>query len=111
MLQAGSWPALTPSSTAREPNPSEHDSLAFSDSSQTQSELTLHQGGSDVNQDLAGEGSYHGKGIYDVRAFSRVLSGRFPEEWLLSHDLIEGAHVRVAWPVILSSMMSSRRVT
>jgi len=30
-----------------------------------------------------------------VRAFSRVLSGRFPEEWLLSHDLIEGAHVRV----------------
>src|SRR3970282_1922023 len=50
---------------------------------------------SDVNQDLTGEGSYHGKGIYDVRAFSRVLSGRFPEEWLLSHDLIEGAHVRV----------------
>ena len=50
---------------------------------------------SDVNQDLAGEGSYHGKGIYDVRAFSRALSGRFPEEWLLSHDLIEGAHVRV----------------
>jgi cyclic beta-1,2-glucan synthetase len=50
---------------------------------------------SDVNQDLTGEGSYHGKGIYDVRAFSRVLSGRFPEERLLSHDLIEGAHVRV----------------
>jgi cyclic beta-1,2-glucan synthetase len=50
---------------------------------------------SDVNQDLTGEGSYHGKGIYDVRAFSRALSGRFPEERLLSHDLIEGAHVRV----------------
>ncbi|TVQ18885.1 MAG: glycosyl transferase, partial [Spirochaetaceae bacterium] len=50
---------------------------------------------SDVNQDLTGEGSYHGKGIYDVRAFSRVLSGRFPDELLLSHDLIEGAHVRV----------------
>ena len=50
---------------------------------------------SDVNQDLAAEGSYHGKGIYDVRAFSRVLSGTFPEEWLLSHDLIEGGHVRV----------------
>ena len=50
---------------------------------------------SDVNQDLTGEGSYHGKGIYDVRAFSRVLSGRFPEARLLSHDLIEGAHVRV----------------
>jgi cyclic beta-1,2-glucan synthetase len=50
---------------------------------------------SDVYQDLSGEGSYHGKGIYDVRAFSRVLSGRFPEERILSHDLIEGAHVRV----------------
>jgi cyclic beta-1,2-glucan synthetase len=50
---------------------------------------------SDVNQDLTGEGSYHGKGIYDVRTFSRVLAGRFPEAWLLSHDLIEGAHVRV----------------
>ncbi len=50
---------------------------------------------SDVYQDLSGEGSYHGKGIYDVRAFSRLLSGRFPEAWILSHDLIEGAHVRV----------------
>jgi cyclic beta-1,2-glucan synthetase len=50
---------------------------------------------SDVNQDLTGEGSYHGKGIYDVRAFNRVLANRFPTEWLLSHDLIEGGHVRV----------------
>ncbi|WP_237754247.1 GH36-type glycosyl hydrolase domain-containing protein [Geobacter sp. OR-1] len=50
---------------------------------------------SDVYQDLSGEGSYHGKGIYDVAAFSRVLSGRFPEERVLSHDLIEGAHARV----------------
>jgi cyclic beta-1,2-glucan synthetase len=50
---------------------------------------------SDVYQDLSGEGSYHGKGIYDVRAFNRLLSGRFPEAWVLSHDLIEGAHVRV----------------
>jgi cyclic beta-1,2-glucan synthetase len=50
---------------------------------------------SDVYQDLSGEGSYQGKGIYDVRAFSRVLSEWFPEESVLSHDLIEGAHVRV----------------
>jgi cyclic beta-1,2-glucan synthetase len=50
---------------------------------------------SDVYQDLSGEGSYQGKGIYDVRAFSRLLSERFPEGWVLSHDLIEGAHVRV----------------
>ena len=50
---------------------------------------------SDVYQDLTGAGSYHGKGIYDVRTFGEVLSGRFPEGLLLSHDLIEGAHVRV----------------
>ncbi len=50
---------------------------------------------SDFYQDLTGEGSYYGKGIYDVRAFDRVLGGRFPEERLLSHDLIEGAYVRV----------------
>lgn len=50
---------------------------------------------SDAYQDLAGEGSYHGKGIYDPRAFQRVLGGRFPDQLLLSHDLIEGAHVRV----------------
>lgn len=50
---------------------------------------------SDLYQDLSGEGSYHGKGIYDVRVFSRVLSERFPEACILSHDLIEGAHVRV----------------
>lgn len=50
---------------------------------------------SDVYMDLAAEGSYQGKGIYDVRAFSHILSGRFPEGRLLSHDLLEGAHVRV----------------
>ncbi|HVP19572.1 MAG TPA: glucoamylase family protein, partial [Spirochaetia bacterium] len=50
---------------------------------------------SDVHQDLTGEGSYYGKGIYDARAFDRALGGRFPDERLLSHDLIEGAYVRV----------------
>jgi cyclic beta-1,2-glucan synthetase len=50
---------------------------------------------SDVYQDLSGEASYHGKGIYNLETFHRVLDGRFPEETLLSHDLIEGAHVRV----------------
>ena len=50
---------------------------------------------SDVYQDLAGEGSYVGKGIYDPRAFHRALNGRLPEQMILSHDLIEGAHVRV----------------
>ena len=42
-----------------------------------------------------GEGSYYGKGIYDVATFHRVLGGRFPSATLLSHDLLEGAYVRV----------------
>jgi cyclic beta-1,2-glucan synthetase len=50
---------------------------------------------SDVYQDLTGEGSYHGKGIYDVQMLHQVLNERFPEASLLSHDLLEGAHVRV----------------
>ncbi|PYJ67388.1 MAG: hypothetical protein DME76_15345, partial [Verrucomicrobia bacterium] len=50
---------------------------------------------SDVYQDLFGEGSYHGKGIYELRTFHRLLSRRFPTAHLLSHDLLEGSHVRV----------------
>src|SRR5436309_989599 len=50
---------------------------------------------SDVYQDLLGEGSYHGKGIYELQTFHRLLSGRFPTAHLLSHDLLEGCHVRV----------------
>ena len=49
---------------------------------------------SDIYQDLTGEASFTGKGIYDVRAFHRVLSGKFPENRILSHDLIESAFVR-----------------
>ncbi|MEA3398020.1 MAG: glucoamylase family protein, partial [Chloroflexota bacterium] len=49
---------------------------------------------SDVYQDLFGEGSYAGKGIYDVAAFERSLKGRVPENALLSHDLFEGIHGR-----------------
>jgi len=49
---------------------------------------------SDVYQDLFGEGSFIGKGIYDVDAFERVLKERFPENRILSHDLIEGCYAR-----------------
>ena len=49
---------------------------------------------SDVYQDLFGEGSYTGKGIYDVDAFEQATRGRFPENTLLSHDLIEGNYAR-----------------
>ena len=50
---------------------------------------------SDAQQDLFGEAIFHGKAIYDVQAFCAVLKDRFPLETLLSHDLIEGAHVGV----------------
>jgi len=50
---------------------------------------------SDIQQDYFNEGSYHGKAIYDVVAFDTVLGDRFPEETLLSHDLIEGIHAGV----------------
>ena len=49
---------------------------------------------SDVYQDLFGEGSFVGKGIYDVDAFERALQGRFPENRILSHDLLEGCYAR-----------------
>jgi cyclic beta-1,2-glucan synthetase len=49
---------------------------------------------SDVYQDLFGEGSYAGKGIYAVDAFELVLAGRVPDSTLLSHDLFEGVFAR-----------------
>ena len=49
---------------------------------------------SDVYQDLFGEGSYTGKGIYDVDAFEAALAGKVPENSLLSHDLFEGIFAR-----------------
>ncbi|PYM57431.1 MAG: glycosyl transferase, partial [Candidatus Rokuibacteriota bacterium] len=49
---------------------------------------------SDVYQDLFGEGSYTGKGIYDVEAFTAALKDRVPENSLLSHDLFEGIFAR-----------------
>ncbi|HWA10844.1 MAG TPA: glucoamylase family protein [Opitutaceae bacterium] len=51
---------------------------------------------SDVYQDVFQEGSFIGKGIYDVDAFERALAGRFPENAVLSHDLIESCHARSA---------------
>ena len=49
---------------------------------------------SDVYQDLFGEGSFTGKGIYDVDAFEAALAGRVPENTMLSHDLFEGTFAR-----------------
>ncbi len=49
---------------------------------------------SDTYQDLFGEGSFTGKGLYDVDAFTAALEGRVPDNALLSHDLFEGIHAR-----------------
>jgi cellobiose phosphorylase len=51
---------------------------------------------SDVYQDLFGEGIFTGKGIYDLKVFQKVLKGKFPENAILSHDLLEGSFVRAA---------------
>jgi cyclic beta-1,2-glucan synthetase len=51
---------------------------------------------SDTYQDLFGEGIFTGKGLYDVDAFIASLEDSVPENALLSHDLFEGLHARVA---------------
>ena len=49
---------------------------------------------SDVYQDLFAEGSFIGKGIYEVDVFERALERRFPDNRILSHDLLEGCYAR-----------------
>ncbi len=68
---------------------------------------------SDVYQDLYGEGSFTGKGVYEVEAFERATHGRFPENSLLSHDLIEGSYARagLATDVIVYDDYPTRYLT
>jgi cellobiose phosphorylase len=68
---------------------------------------------SDVYQDLYGEGSFTGKGVYDVAAFEQATRGRFPENSLLSHDLIEGNYARagLATDVIVYDDYPARYLT
>lgn len=49
---------------------------------------------SDVYQDLFDEGIFTGKGIYDVDIFHKMTGDAFPENQILSHDLIEGLYAR-----------------
>ena len=51
---------------------------------------------SDTYQDLFQEGTFCGKGLYDVDAFTAALAGRVPENAMLSHDLFEGLFARCA---------------
>lgn len=52
---------------------------------------------SNVYQDLFDEGSFTGKGIYDLNLFQQVLGERFPENLILSHDLLEGCYLRAGF--------------
>ena len=49
---------------------------------------------SDVYQDVFGEGSFTGKGLYDLQTFEQALRGRIPDNTVLSHDLLEGLFAR-----------------
>ncbi|MEO9020590.1 MAG: glucoamylase family protein [Ginsengibacter sp.] len=49
---------------------------------------------SDAYQDIFDEGSFIGKGIYEVDTFANVLNACFPENRILSHDLLEGCYTR-----------------
>jgi uncharacterized membrane protein YoaK (UPF0700 family) len=48
----------------------------------------------EVYQDIFNEGSFVGKGIYHLETFQQVLSGTFPQNLILSHDLLEGNYLR-----------------
>jgi cyclic beta-1,2-glucan synthetase len=51
---------------------------------------------SDVYQDVVGEGTFTGKGLYDIDFFERALDGKISENTILSHDLLEGGYARAA---------------
>ena len=49
---------------------------------------------SDVYHDLFDQGTYTGKGVFSVDAFYTCLNDRFPDNAILSHDLLEGSYLR-----------------
>ena len=51
---------------------------------------------SDTYMDLFGRGTFTGKGLYDIDAFEATAGQAFPENHILSHDLIESNFVRCA---------------
>ena len=50
-----------------------------------------------VYQDCFAEGSFVGKGIYDLEVFVKVLENAFPDNLILSHDLLEGNYLRCGY--------------
>ncbi|GGA88624.1 protein ndvB [Brucella endophytica] len=51
---------------------------------------------SDVYQDVLGEGTFTGKGLYEIDTFEKAMAGRIEENAVLSHDLLEGGYARCA---------------
>lgn len=52
---------------------------------------------SDCYHDLFDQASFLGKGLLDLEAFQLCMDGRFPENRVLSHDLLEGSYLRTGW--------------
>ncbi|MBE7066708.1 MAG: hypothetical protein E7385_04050 [Ruminococcaceae bacterium] len=52
---------------------------------------------SDFYFDIFKEGIYTGKGMYDPVLFNHVLKDLFPDNSILSHDLLEGSFMRTAF--------------
>ena len=52
---------------------------------------------SDIYQDLFNRSIFWGKGIFDVQAIKESLGDRFPENRILSHDLIESCFSKAAY--------------
>ena len=48
-------------------------------------------------QDVFLEGSFVGKGIYDLEVFETVIGDKLPENLILSHDLLEGNYIRCGY--------------
>ncbi|WP_422484904.1 GH36-type glycosyl hydrolase domain-containing protein [Gudongella sp. DL1XJH-153] len=55
------------------------------------------EGFSDLYQDVFNSGIFYGKGIYNLRIFSKILNKAIPQNKVLSHDLLEGSHTHVAY--------------
>lgn len=51
---------------------------------------------SDTYMDLFAHGTFTGKGLYDVDAFAATAGAAFPDNTILSHDLIESNYARCA---------------
>ncbi|NLC16703.1 MAG: hypothetical protein GX756_02350 [Clostridiales bacterium] len=50
---------------------------------------SLH--GKSIGSDVFDQGLFCGKGIIDVQRFNQKLKNKLPKNWVLSHDIIEGA--------------------